>query len=48
MIAVYALLLAVGAATELDLAWTHDGWRLAGCSVALVLVFFLRRELVRR
>lgn len=43
----YALLLATSAAVELDLAWMHDGWRLAGCSVALACLWTVRRDLTR-
>jgi hypothetical protein len=46
MILMYWLLVAVGASTELDLAWQHDGWRLAGCSIFLLLVLACRRELL--
>ncbi len=41
----YLLLLAAGVATELDLAWTHDGWRLAGVALALGLLWMVRRDL---
>ncbi len=43
----YALLLAVGAATELDLAWEHDAGRLVVMSLVLVGVWCLRRDLTR-
>ncbi len=43
----YTILLATGAATELDLAWTHDGWRLAGVSLCLALLWLVRGDLTR-
>jgi len=45
MIALYWLLVAVGTAADLDLAWTHDGWRMAGCTLFVGIVVLLRREI---
>jgi hypothetical protein len=38
----------VAAATDLDLAWSHDGWRLAGCTLALAIICALRRDLLEQ
>ena len=43
----YLTLLATFAATMLDLAWQHDGLRLAVCGVAFGIVWMLRDELVK-
>jgi hypothetical protein len=45
MILLYWFLIATCAGVDLDLAWHHDGIRLAGCSLALLAFLAVRRDL---